>query len=151
MKSKQRARRGGKRPGAGRPPKAALIIDLEALAREEGGDPGAVARKYAVLAVGLLRQIIQAGTSENARVAAAKVLLNLAVSAPTCRPPGKKERAATEAQTAGHGTDWDTDLETPGGENGSGRWDFLDEDDNEPSEWDFLLDKPRPNKTGQAD
>ena len=149
MKSKQRARRGGKRPGAGRPPKAALIIDLEALAREDEGAPGAVARKYAVLAIGLLRQIIQAGTSENARVAAAKVLLNLAVSAPeTCRPPGKKERAAHEAQTAGHGTDWGTDLETPGGQNGSGRWDFLDED--EPSEWDFL-DEPRRNKTGQAD
>ena len=81
----------------------------------------------------------------------AAIRLWLGIEGDRGRRLGKKEQAAEAAQTAGKGTEWGDLLETPGGQNGSGRWDFLDEDEDEdePSEWAFL-DERRPNKSGQA-
>lgn len=76
-----------------------------------------LARKHAAHAVQTVLDVMRPHNLGSARVAAARQLLTMAYGvvpgASPAVPPGKKEQRAIDAETAGEGTEWGSDLEPP--------------------------------------
>ena len=101
-----KSKRGGYRPGAGRPPKVRdpLPLTVEQSQAEDAATAGASE------AIDFLRKVIRdTGADPKLRIDAAKALLNRRPA----EAAGKKEQRQQEAMTAHKGTGWDDLLPAP--------------------------------------
>jgi len=74
-----------------------------------------LARTHLNLAIETLANIAANGAAESARVAAAKAIVEYAKGdTGSSGPLGKKDQLQAEANSAGHGSEWEGDLEFPG-------------------------------------
>ena len=104
--------RGGPRKGAGRKDETGMYLPKvhRISAAHSGQAAQELARKQLDLAIAALTHVASESPSDAARVAAAKALVEIA-SPRVTSPVGKREQAQADAETAGHGSHWGTDLD----------------------------------------